>query len=183
MSWDEYKPKIIIYNEASTKTPAGKFLDMIYALKASKKFDLSKRLAKGLEAEVKSDKIINKAARYIETHFVENPIEQHDKAGDMVGCNQRCEGEMVIEEPGVKSTLCKVGSQKDGALKPKNKAITQSETLDDNEPEESAEEAYYEYQNQGKQHQNQSQNQECQEPAYQGLGNQQEHQLEYLRSA
>jgi len=45
MSWDEYKPKIIIYNEASTKTPAGKFLDMIYALKASKKFDLSKRLA------------------------------------------------------------------------------------------------------------------------------------------
>ena len=44
MSWDDYKTEINIYKAASTKKPASKFLDMIHALKASKKIGISKRL-------------------------------------------------------------------------------------------------------------------------------------------
>ena len=73
MSWDEYKTEINIYKSASTKKPASKFLDMIHALKASKKIGISKRLAKSLEAEMESDNIIDKAVKYIETHFGELP--------------------------------------------------------------------------------------------------------------
>jgi len=46
MSWDEYKTEINIYKLASTKKPASKFFDMIHALKASQKINISKRLAK-----------------------------------------------------------------------------------------------------------------------------------------
>ena len=42
MTWDEYKTEINIYKSASTKKPASKFLDMIHALKASKKINISK---------------------------------------------------------------------------------------------------------------------------------------------
>ena len=80
MSWDEYKVEINIYKSASTKKPASKFLDMIHALKASKKINISKRLAKNLEAEMDSDNIIDKAVKYIETRFGETPIERNDKA-------------------------------------------------------------------------------------------------------
>jgi len=59
MSWDEYKTEINIYKSASTKKPASKFLDMIHALKASKKINISKRLSKSLEAEMTSDNIID----------------------------------------------------------------------------------------------------------------------------
>ncbi len=37
----EYKTEINIYKSASTKKPASKFLDMIHALKASKKINIS----------------------------------------------------------------------------------------------------------------------------------------------
>ena len=65
MSWDDYKTEINIYKAASTKKPASKFLDMIHALKASKKNGISRRLSKSLESDMKSDNIIDKAIKNI----------------------------------------------------------------------------------------------------------------------
>ena len=63
----------------------------------------------------------------------------------------------------LKAALRKVGFQKEGGMEAKNEAVLQTETFDDNEPEDATEEAYYGYQgknrNQRNQHQNQCQNQ------------------------
>jgi hypothetical protein len=97
MSWDEYKVEINIYKSASSKKPASKFLDMIHALKASKKINISKRLSKSLEAEMESDNIIDKAVKYIETHFGETPIERNDKAMEAMQSLRRDSDEDMSE--------------------------------------------------------------------------------------
>ena len=97
MSWDEFKTEINIYKKASTKNPAGKFLDMIHALKASKKINISKRLSKSLEAEMSADNIIDKAVKYIETHFGETPIERNDKAMEAMQTLRRDKDEDMSE--------------------------------------------------------------------------------------
>jgi hypothetical protein len=58
----------------------------------------------------------------------------------------------------LKSALRQIGFRKGGVMEAKNEAVLQTETLDDNEPEEAAEDAYYGYQNQGR-NRNQNRNQ------------------------
>jgi len=67
----------------------------------------------------------------------------------------------------LKQALRQVGYRKDGVMEVKNEAVLQTETLDDNEPEEAAEDAYYGYQNQGR---NRNQNPRNQGQGYQNQG-------------
>jgi len=97
MTWEEYKTQIYIYKDASSKKPVSMFLDMIKALKASKKDTMSTRLSQALGEERKSDNINEKSITWIETHFGQTPIEQTDKAMEALQTIRRETGEDITE--------------------------------------------------------------------------------------
>jgi len=101
-----------------------------------------------LEAEIQSDNIIDKAVKF--THFGKP---HRNKINKNYGGNANESG-LGLK---LKSALRQVAYRKDGALKVKNEAVLQAETLNGNKPDKTAEEAYYGYQGRNRNQKNQGQ--------------------------
>jgi len=97
MTWEEYRTQINIYKAATSKKPASMFLDMINALRLSKKETMSTRLSQALQTNMSDKDIIDRAVRWIETHYGETPIERTDKAMEALQTIRRESGEDITD--------------------------------------------------------------------------------------